>query len=416
MTGAIFIDTGAGSGMEQEADPLIEATPFRGHALNDIMSGISSVWSGIAGGSPPGSYRSPLEKMGFDDVQSSIIVDIAKTRKNAGAKYADGRSLFFTSEGLRWATPDPAARHCALRISRALVMDVTCGQGGQVLALCELSERVIAVDIDPLNCLLTSMNCIAKGITNALVVNSDCLDSAVIGLAEEGCAIFSDPARPPSSTERTFEEIVPDPREVMNAFDHAAGGMCFEVPPYISPGRIDIDCEAEYVSLDGRLNRLNLYTGDLVLGERSAVVLPSGATLRGRFSDRQEHSGSRRYVHAHEIDPAVVKAGLADLLPEELGIDGSLVRLDDRRSLLLSDELTQSPFLINSYRILADPVTEKDLDAALRRVGAGSVTIRYPVEPGEYWTVRRGLEKDLTGNRKVQLFKGDAYMILEKLG
>ncbi|MGA1820165.1 MAG: hypothetical protein ACMUHU_04055 [Thermoplasmatota archaeon] len=417
MAAPIMITTSPKMEQDPEVEGLISITPFNGHSLAVIMEAIRSTWKKVLKGAPAGDLHSPLEMKGFDDVQRGIVIDIARTRKRASEKYPDGRDLFFTSEGLRWATPGPAADHCARRLGRRLVMDVTCGQGGQVLSLSRTSERVVAVDIDPMNCLVTLMNCLSRGVGNVSIVNADCFDPYVISLSDEGCGVFSDPARPPGSEERSFDEIFPDPRKVMEAYGGTSSGMCFEVPPYLSMDKVDFICEAEYVSLDGRLNRLNLYTGDLMRSERSAIVLPLGAELRGepRSGPEKVPPLVKEAKYAYELDPAVVRSGLTASLCAGIGVENSPAHLDERRSLLLTDGAVDSPFLKQGYRVLRTSVDPDSLKEALVELGAGSVTLRYQMEPGDYWDVRKDLEEGLSGRRKVQLFRYDGYLILEKL-
>lgn len=381
------------------------------------MDIIQNTWVMIEGGIRPGDPNSPLEMEGFDKAQSEIIIDIARTRKKAAEKYPDGKELFFTSEGLRWATPASAADHCAERLGRPLVLDVTCGQGGQVLSLSRTSGRVIAVDIEPLNCLVTLMNCLSRGIENVTIVNSDCFDEKVVSLSEDGGALFSDPARPPGSEERTLEEITPDPRRVMEAYGKTASGMCFEVPPYLSMEKVNFECEAEYVSIEGRLNRLNLYTGDLKRSERSAVILPQRSEIRGipSFGLFDDPRSAVKGRFAYELDPAVVRSGLISALIARMGMNGTPIRLDDRRSLLVSEDRLNDPFLKQSYRVLEGSVKQEALTETLVKLGAGSVTLRFRVDPKDYWRVRNKLEEGLSGKRKVQLFKPGDYLILEKL-
>jgi hypothetical protein len=325
--------------------------------------------------------------------------------------------LFFTSEGLRWATPQSAAEHCSRRIGRDLVMDITCGQGGQVLFLSDTCRRVIGVDLDAMNCLVAFLNCDALDRRNVTIINGDCLDPEVIALAENGCAVFSDPARPPGAVERTFEEIVPDPREVKAAYENKAGGMCFEIPPYIDLDKVEFDCEVEYLSIDGRLNRLNIYSGDLKLVGRSAVILPEGKVLRGDPSNVQGIDESRLSTGnlIYEVDPAVVRAGLEKTLAGELGTAPSFIHLDERRCMLSSTRPLLSPFLKQGYRILGSGVSEEDLVPTLRKLGAGSVVLRYRVDPKDYWKERGSLEKGLEGRIKVDLFKGADYLILQRV-
>jgi hypothetical protein len=400
-----------------EVRELIQRTELRGMELEKIIELVNILWGLVKKGTPRESLLVPLEKEGLSNLAVNLIMDIAITRKRSNDKFDDGDKLFFTSEGLRWATPGSAADHCSRRLSRDQVMDVTCGQGGQLLSLSLQCGQVVGIDIEPLNCLMALMNCVATGSDNVWIVNGDCMHPSAVGMAENGCAIFSDPARPPSSSERTFKEIVPDPRGVMEAYKEPAGGMCFEVPPYMSLEQVDFPCEAEYVSLEGRLNRLNLYTGDLIKHPRSSVILPSGDTIGGApgpfppLDEGDIKPGDRIY----EVDPSVVKAGLLGPLGGCIGKIVSFIKLDERRTLMSADGCVSSPFLKSGYRVMASLIQEDGLIQALRKANAGRVTLRYEMDPGEYWSVRNSLQRELSGPLKVHLFKGRYYLVLEQL-
>ena len=261
------------------------------------------------------------------------------------------------------------------------------------------------------------MNCLELEKENVTLVNGDCLDPEIVELAEKDCVVFSDPARPPGSKERTLDEIVPDPRKVMTAYREKSSGMCFEIPPYISVDKVGIECEFEFLSLDGRVNRLNIYTGGLIRSERSAVVLPQGSVLKGSFTKVEglRESDLRPGHLIYEVDPGVIRAGLEKELADDLNISPDFIHLDERRSMLMSPAPLGSPFLKQGFKILASSVKQEDLVRKLEEVDAGSVTLRYGVEPKDYWKVRRSLESKLKGSRKVQLFKGVDHLILEKI-
>ena len=351
-----------------------------------------------------------------DDPASEVLLDMARTRKRAREKYYDGKRLFFTAEGLRWATPEAAADHCASRLSGPSAADVTCGQGGQALFLARHCDRVHAVELDPLNAFIASLNIEELSLDNVSLVCGNCLDPAIVGRIEPGSYVFSDPARPEGSPERSLDEIVPDPRRVVSAYGGTCPGFCFEVPPYISLDRVDLPCEAEYVSLDGRLNRLNLYTGDLMRSAVSAVILPGKYVIKGMprplpCIDEEFVSGT----YAYEADPALVRSGLLRDAIEAAGLEMKTICLDGRRSLCFSDELLKGGFIGIAYRVLSI-CSEQDLSMELKGAGVGRVTLRYNVDPSEYWDHRLGLESGLRGDRKVHLFKGERCYILEPVG
>ncbi|MCU0798415.1 MAG: hypothetical protein MUC62_01935 [Candidatus Thermoplasmatota archaeon] len=347
----------------------------------------------------------------------SVIRDMAVTRILATEKFSRGDDLFFTHEGLRWATPEPAAKHCAYRLRGDLCIDVSCGQGGQALFLAMECERVLAFDIDPLNCLISRTNARALGIGNLEVHLQDCLSPEAVGMAEEGCHVFSDPARPPGSRERTLEELGPDPRKVMEAYGQCVKGFCFELPPYIDGEKITFPHEAEYVSLNGRLNRLNIYTGSLALKARSAVVLPSGESISGPLplSTLGEVVVPFPERYMFELDHAVVRAGLVGTLMEAMGTGAKYLELDGRRSVILSDGPLSSPFFIGSYRILGFSPDHDSVATALKEHRAGKVTPRYRMDPSSYWRERAALEKGLTGQIWVHLFRKGCYILAERV-
>ena len=83
--------------------------------------------------------------------------------------------------------------------------------------------------------------------------------------------------------------------------------------------------------------------------------------------------------------------------------------------MLASSEELGSPFLKNGFRILAGPVGQDNLISTLNELGSGSVTLRYTMDPKKYWKVRREIESQLEGKKKVDLFKGKDYLVLERI-
>lgn len=91
--------------------------------------------------------------------------------------------------------------------------------------------------------------------------------------------MLSDPARPVSEKQRSLEKLEPSITEILRLYSGITKEFAFHAPPQMPPSRINLDCECEYMSLNGQLNRLTLYFGSLKRCHRSAVVLPSEALL-----------------------------------------------------------------------------------------------------------------------------------------
>jgi hypothetical protein len=378
--------------------------------LRDTLKRISD-WKAVGiGGS---RLRARIAGKGLDGPSIDLLLDIQSTRARSSEKYPEGDRLFFTAEGLRWATPRVAADHCARRLSSATSADVTCGQGGQAISLAGSCDRVVAIEKDPLNVFISSLNFHELGLDDIELIEGDCLDQDMVQKVPAGSPVFSDPARPAGSSERSLGELAPDPRDVMKAYSDRACGFCFEVPPYLSRERIDIPCETEYVSIGGRLNRLNLYTGGLMSSKVSAVVLPAGYSVTGPHGgEAPVIEGWERLEFAAEADQAVVASGLLGAALS--GVRSHVLELDDRRTLVLTERPCPAAFLGPSMRVLSR-CSEAELPTELRRVGAGKVTLRFQLDPKLYWTRRKELESPLEGDLKVQLFKGEEYLILERL-
>jgi hypothetical protein len=141
------------------------------------------------------------------------------------------------------------------------------------------------------------------------------------------------------------------------------------------------------------------------------VVLPSGYGIHG--SDGKTLPSLEGWEHlgfAAEADQAVVASGLLGDALE--GQRAHVLELDGRRTLVMTESSMSCGYLGEPMRVLSI-CSERDLSAELKRLNAGKVTLRFPIDPAKYWTRRREIESELTGSRKVQLFKGESYLILE---
>lgn len=358
--------------------------------------------------------REFLEREIEGDFFVDLAMDICLTRKSARNKFKCGERLFFTKEGLRWATPEAAADHCAERLSGKFTADISCGQGGQILSLSRTNDEVLGIDKDPLNITICEMNLRALGIDNVRTLCGDCLSDRSLSELREGGYVFSDPARPPGSRERALDEIRPDPRDVRDHYGDRALAFCFEVPPYMGRDKVIFECEYEYVSIGARLNRLNLYTGDLKSCGVSVISLPSGERIEDGDPIAEIGPPGITGDWLHELDHSVSRAGLVPQLISRLEGSCGLIPIDDRRTLVSSDRKQRSEFLKNTYRLICR-ASEENLVEMLNEVGAGSVTLRWRMDPEIYWKERGRLESKLHGDRKVQLFRWDGYLIVEKV-
>ena len=189
------------------------------------------------------------------------------------------KALYSDKDGIRFATPKIVAQYRAKRLKCKQLADISCGIGGQTIFFAKECEKVYAIEIDPQKIEFAEKNCKRYGLDNVEFICGDALSKEVIDQVPKIDILFSDPARPPSEDERRLSSLQPGIPKVLEAYSKITNNFAFEAPPQLTPERIQFDCEKEYLSLNGQLNRLNLYFGDIRSCDRSAVSLPSEARI-----------------------------------------------------------------------------------------------------------------------------------------
>ncbi len=335
----------------------------------------------------------------------------------------DKRRIKFTkpiasnAEGLQLATPETVAGYIARRLKTNIIADLGCGIGGQVIFFAKECKKVYAVERNPEKLEYAKKNCELYNVKNVEFILGDVLSQNIKEKVSDADIIFSDPARPLSEKERTLMTLEPPITEILRLYSDVTPELAFHAPPQMTPSKINLDCEREYLSLNGQLNRLTLYFGALKRCERSAVVLPGGVRLCSSDAAPAIRTGAPgEYVY--EPEPSVVKAELLDELAQTISSNEILFyKGDERRILLTSSELLHSPLFKDTYLVLRR--TERDihvLQKLLRAEKAGKVVLRFDIEPEKYWDVRRKLEEGLSGSRTLHVFGfGKEMLVCEKV-
>ncbi|VVB85032.1 putative cobalt-precorrin-6B C(15)-methyltransferase (decarboxylating) [uncultured archaeon] len=336
----------------------------------------------------------------------------------------DKRTIKFTKpvvsnrEGMQLATPEIVAKYIAKRLKTDIIADLGCGIGGQVIFFAKECKKVYAVERNPEKLEFAKRNCELYNIKNVEFILGDALSKRTKEKVSDAGVIFSDPARPLSEKERTLENLEPPVIEILKVYSDITQEFAFHVPPQMPPSRIVLDCEREYLSLNGQLNRLTLYFGSLKSCDRSAVVLPGDLKLCSSDASVIKTASLRGFVY--EPEPSIVKAELLNELGQTLAREGHEILFykgDERRTLLTSSDPIGSPFFKDSYRVLG--MTGRDIlkmKGILKSEKAGKVVLRFDIEPEEYWEVRNMLEGGLSGSRTVHLFGfGDEIIVCEKV-
>jgi SAM-dependent methyltransferase len=297
----------------------------------------------------------------FPPEQAAAALTQAGLRRRAVSKFGDLASrLFFTPDGLEQATRGEvaawrAARYLAAGVTE--VVDLGCGLGADALAFAAAGLNVRAVEADPATAVLASAN-LGQEVT--------CADAVEVAapLLASGAAVFADPARRTSSG-RTWRVADFSP-----PFDFATGLLagrfgCIKAAPGLPSSMIPDGVGVTWVSHRGDLVETSLWSS----GERSAVLLPSGAELPVG-GDRAPIGEPGRYLY--EPDPAVIRSGAINTLAAELGA----WRPADGIGYLFSDEVRETPF---ARAFVVEEVLgydERAMRAFVREHGVGVLEIK----------------------------------------
>lgn len=318
----------------------------------------------------------------FPDELVRAALSLHELRRKARDKFTRAESMWLDRVGLEQSTSEPVARHKALRFSEP-TWDLCCGIGGDAVALAARCD-VTAVDRNPAACLRVEWNAEVYGVASR--VKTICSD--VGSLNEIGGFLHIDPDRRPGSAGRVsrvedYEPGLPVLKELMA---RCRGGAIKVGPASNFGGKFD-DVEIELISLGGECKEATIWFGELA-GEAPfrATALPSGETIAGHPLDASVGIVPLgRYIF--DPDPAVVRAGMIDLVAERLGLN----RLDGAEEYLTGDSLPASAF-VEPFEVLADlSNNERELRAWLRTSDFGQIEIKCRHIPVQAESLRRRL-------------------------
>ncbi len=309
-------------------------------------------------------------------------LSLHELRRRAKGKFTRGDSMWLDRVGLEQSTSETVARHKALRFEGP-AWDLCCGIGGDAVALAERCE-VTAVDLNPASCLRTEWNAAVYDVGSR--VTTLCAD--VASLTELAGLVHVDPDRRAGSGGRVsrvedYEPGLPFLHELMT---RCRGGAIKVGPASNFGGKFD-GVEIELVSLAGECKEATIWFGELAgKAPFRATALPTGETIAGHPLDASASLAPLgRYLY--DPDPAVVRAGMIDLVAERFGLN----RLDGAEEYLTGDNLAASAF-VEPFEVLADlPNNESELRAWLRTSDFGQLEIKCRHIPIQADVLRRRL-------------------------
>lgn len=327
----------------------------------------------------------------YPDELVRMALTLTACRKKAGEKFPEADRLWFDRTGMEQATHSAIAEHKAKRF-QGTVWDLCSGIGADAAALARRCE-VIGVDLNPANSLRAEWNAEVWG-TSAQFITADVL---TLPLSDD--LVHLDPDRRQSGGKRgvKIEDYVPGPEFLAGLMQTQRGGGIKLSPASNFGGKFD-GAEIELCSWKGECKEATVWFGELA-GEfpYRATVLPANATLVG---DPLEHLGEVTALggYLYDPDPAVVRAGLVDLLAESEGFG----RLDSAEEYLTSDRVIDSPF-VERFRVIADlPNQSRAIRDFFRNSGFGQLEIKCRHIPLQVEKLRR--EIPLPGNDAGVLF------------
>ncbi len=346
---------------------------------------------------------SRLRAAGHSPDLVSAVVGQAHLRMRARAKFGEfADRMLFTRAGLEQATRLSVASMHAVRMRRAgitRVADLGCGIGGDSLAFAGAGLAVDAVDADEVTSAIAAYN--LAPFPDASVRQG----TAESSLPDEG-AVWLDPARRTAGHSETTRTSAADWSPSLD--------WCFEVArrhptgiklgPGLDRDLVPDDVEAQWVSADGSVVELVLWSGELARPgiRRSALVMQAGETHElTAAADAGDEPVRELGAFLHEPDGAVIRARLigdaARML--EAGM------LDEQIAYLTGDAALTSPF-VQSFRVRESlPAHVKTINQVLRANDIGRLEIK-----------KRGMDIDPAAFRKKLTLKGSkaATLILTR--
>jgi hypothetical protein len=340
-----------------------------------LVSPAGQEWLAVAAALPPSPahHLASLARLRRDlpPEQAGAVLEQAALRRQGAAKFARADAMLFTAAGLQQATGEVVARHRAARFAgRARVADLTCGIGGDTLALAATAPGCLAADRDPARLLLARHNC-GLYAAPARFVQMDLLAPALAG--PEDWAILVDPGRRAAGGARIFDPAAYEPPLDAIHAHYAGSDLAIKVAPGIDYARLPWTDEVEIVSLGGDVKEAVLWRRGLATPgvRRRATLLPGGATLTDADAPAACPVASPgRFLY--EPDGAVVRAGLVRPLAARLG----LAQIDPQIAYLTGNQDVHSPFVRGFAVEEVHPYNLKRLNARLQALGVGTVELK----------------------------------------
>ena len=316
-----------------------------------------------------------LRRDGLDPELISAALTQSRLRAQARAKFSDfADGMLFTQAGLEQATRLVVAARHARRYEAAgchRVADLTCGLGGDAMAMAALGLDVLACDVDEAAAALATVN--LRHFPGVEVRHGDGLALDLTGVD----GVFADPARRTAGgTRRHDPAAYSPPLDAVLALRATVPALGVKVGPGIPHSALPPDAEAQWVSVDGDVVEAGLWFGPLAPdgpGRSALLLTDAGArVLRAGADGVPVAPVGPVGEYLVEPDGAVIRAGLVALAAQE--VRGRLV---DPTIAYVTTDHHPATDLGRSYRVLDSmPFHLKRLRSYLHDRGVGRLTVK----------------------------------------
>lgn len=350
------------------------------------------------------TLASQLRSGGADPGVVAAAMTQARLRAAAAAKFGPfANGMLFSQEGLEQATRLVVAAHHAKRYLDAgieSVADLTCGLGADSMAFASMGLSVIAFERDEATALLADHN--LRHWDDARVVHADAMATLASG-SIDAQALFVDPARRDARGKRHDPRDYSPPLDDVLALRASWPDMGIKLGPALPHTAVPPEAEAQWVSVDGDVVEMGVWTGLLARTQRhSALVIRGGDSHLFEGEPVPGQSGDLG-AYIYEPDGAVIRSGLVGPLAASVGAR----LIDPQIAYLTSDETLSTPFAAGFRVLEVLPYSEKRLASALTSRRIGRLEIK-----------KRGMDIDPAALRPRLKLKGDASatVILTRVG
>ncbi|MEM0156624.1 MAG: hypothetical protein QXN26_00975 [Thermoplasmataceae archaeon] len=330
-----------------------------------------------------------------------IIYEIARARIRVAHKFSLYEKVWLDQYLSSFSTPETVCNYRAGRIARMNLIDIGSGSGIQTAIMSRSNLETVGVELDADHYMMSLLNGEVYGGRNLKFIHGDGIRVLGTRKIDADTVVFSDPARSSGAAERRLEDLTPPPNAVIAAARGRTENFVFDLPPQMKMESITIPGEKEYISINGSLNRLTLYTGEVSHASVSAVLLPRDIRISGTPEENPPVSGTCGDGYLYSFDPAVIRARLVKKVISEMGLNPVE---SDRRRYLASSPAIIDGFPGEIYEVMFTS-SSSDIGADLRAADAGRVILRYGVQDGSYYRTRNSLSENLSGSSDIYIFR-----------